>query len=166
MTTRPFSDIDDRLDIPFFDYGPEVGQGSRSVYLQGQLHANESASMIVLHALRRKLEGEPSSIPIRIVPNSNPIGWSRYLETGEGRTSADGMNWNRIFGHPGREPKTIDEVLAHRLWRLSQDRDVIIDVHTPEFGWAHVYASCPATRLRTFDDIPHVFYGPFSRPIR
>jgi predicted deacylase len=64
-----------------------------------------------------------------------------------------------MFGDPVLEPRTVDARLAQTLWRLSCDFDVIIDVHTPEFGWPHLYASSADTRLVTMDDIPHVLYG-------
>jgi predicted deacylase len=146
--------------LPIHDFPGRSGAPGRSVYIQGQLHGNESGAMLVLHRLRQKLQSHPPANSVRIVPNANPLGWRRYLESGDGRISANGSNWNRIFQSPGSEPPlTADQLLAAQLWELSKEYDVIIDAHTPEYGLPHVYATDPLTRLLTFDDIPHVFYG-------
>lgn len=149
-----------QLDLPVHDFSSRAGATGRSVYLQGQLHGNESGAMLVLHRLRQRLHAHPPSNSVRIVPNANPLGWRRYVESGEGRISASGSDWNRIFQSPDSEPRrTAEQLLAAKLWELSKTYDVVIDVHTPEYGLPHVYASHSSTRLLTFDDIPHVFYG-------
>jgi hypothetical protein len=148
------------LGLVVRDFGDPTFPSGRSVYLQGQLHSNESAAMLVLWDLIEKLEKNDPANLVRVVPNANPVGWHRYLNSGEGRTSANGMNWNRIFGNPMRQPETFDDQLAQTLWQLSCGFDIVIDVHTPEFGWPHLYASSENTRLVTMDDIPHVLYGP------
>lgn len=150
----------EELGIFVRDYGDHKSSTGRSVYLQGQLHSNESAAMLVLWDLIRKLDQEQPTNLIRVVPNANPIGWSRYLNSGQGRISADGVNWNRMFSDPLKEPRTVDAQLTRALWQLSCGFDVVIDVHTPEFGWPHLYASSVDHRLTTMDDIPHVLYGP------
>ncbi|MEH0544520.1 succinylglutamate desuccinylase/aspartoacylase family protein [Streptomyces sp. B21-105] len=150
------------LDIPVHDFTPPDPALGRSVYLQGQLHANESAAMLVLHELVRRLRSAAPANQVRVVPNANPVGWSRYLTsgaTGQGRISAGGINWNRMFTDPRQQGGAVDASLASTLWRLSDTYDVIIDVHTPEFGWPHLYATSADRRLVTLDDIPHVMYG-------
>jgi predicted deacylase len=161
MSTKSDAEISaaDLLEIAVHDFWASRGARGRSVYLQGQLHANESAAMLVLHALVRKLEADPPTNSVRIVPNANPIGWSRYLGSGEGRISRGGANWNRIFADPPEQSGSVDARLARILWNLSAAYDVVIDVHTPDFGWEHLYASAPDKRLLTMDDIPHVLYG-------
>jgi predicted deacylase len=148
-----------KLGIVIHDYPGTSASRGRSVYLQGQLHSNESAAMLVLCGLVEQLDLARPSSRVRVVPCANPIGWHRYVNSGQGRYSANGTNWNRMFGAPLREATTIDDQLAKTLWLLSCDFDVVIDVHTPEFGWPHIYASSPAQRLATMDDIPHVIYG-------
>jgi predicted deacylase len=155
----PGKDAAEELGIDIHDFGPPSAPVGRSVYLQGQLHANESAAMLVLHELTRKLRRDAPDNLVRIVPNANPIGWTRYVNSGEGRLSADGMNWNRLFAAPVSRAETVDEQLARALWLLSGAFDVVIDVHTPEFGWPHLYASTAQRRLLTMDHIPHILYG-------
>ncbi|MFG2782531.1 succinylglutamate desuccinylase/aspartoacylase family protein [Streptomyces prunicolor] len=163
--TEPVMDglaLASELDIPVHDFTPSGPARGRSVYLQGQLHANESGAMLVLHDLVRRLRSRPPANQVRVVPNANPIGWTRYLTgggTGQGRISANGSNWNRLFTDPRGAGSTIDETVVATLWRLSETYDVIIDVHTPEFGWPHLYATSAGRRLTTMDDIPHVLYG-------
>ncbi|MFD7486977.1 M14 family metallopeptidase [Streptomyces mirabilis] len=150
------------LDLAVHDFTPSGPARGRSVYLQGQLHANESAAMLVLHEVVRALRARPPANRVRVVPNANPVGWGRYLasgSTGDGRISAGGTNWNRMFGDPRQRGGSADAVLASALWELSHPYDVVIDVHTPEFGWPHLYAPSADRRLVTLDDIPHVLYG-------
>ena len=147
------------LDIEVCDFGDTRTARGRSVYLQGQLHSNESAAFLVLRTLIKDLTRNHPANYVRIVPNANPVGWHRYIFSGEGRISDDGFNWNRIFRDPMRQDGTIDDMLAKTLWMLSSDFDVVIDVHTPDYGWPHVYAASQNYRLITMDDIPYVFYG-------
>jgi len=149
------------LDMVVHDFHPTGPVYGRSVYLQGQLHSNESAALLVLQDLVSRLRKNPpgGGGRVRVVPNANPIGWSRYLASGQGRISANGTNWNRMFVDPDRQSGSIDDVLARTLWRLSESFDVVIDVHTPEFGWAHLYAPSADRRLLSMDDVPHVLYG-------
>src|SRR5687767_1413458 len=106
--TEPLADglvLADELDIPVHDFTPSASARGRSVYLQGQLHANESTAMLVLHDLVRRLRSRLSANQVRVVPNANPVGWTRYLTsgaTGQGRISANGTNWNRMFTDPRR----------------------------------------------------------------
>jgi len=108
------------LDIDVHDFCPADAPKGRSVYLQGQLHPNESASLLVLQSLVRSLRDTPPDNRVRIVPNASPLGWVRYLLRGV------------------RQEGTIDDALAKTLWELSCTFNVVIDVHTPEFGEQHL----------------------------
>jgi len=51
---------------------------------------------------------------------------------------------------------TIENELASELWALSEGFNCIIDIHTPDYGFPHIYTNDINSRLLTFDDIPYV----------
>jgi predicted deacylase len=137
----------------------EDRDGVPTVYVQAGLHANETTGVGVLHVLVDRYERQPCPVRLRLVPHANPLGWVTYLESGNGRFSRPNyLNWNRIFDAPpptgGR--LTAEQSLAGTLLRLSDGYQHVLDLHTPEFGWPHLYTSSMEHRLRTFDDLPHV----------
>ncbi len=127
-----------------------------SMYIQSGLHPNETTGCGVLHSLLARYESESCPVNLRLVPHVNPLGWRTYIENGSGRVSYPNfINWNRIFSGdisalPDRP--TIEQGMADLLLRLSSGYDHVMDVHTPECGWPHVYAPGLSGRLNIFDD--------------
>lgn len=165
MTTKTLRQYIDE-EVRVLDFEPKtitIDAKHPRVYMQGQLHANETTSSLVLAELANFCSSLGSPVPLRIVPVANPLGWDTYLETGEGRISIPGgHNWNRIWGSPQEIPKTAntaEDILCRKLWELSSGYDIVIDVHTPEFGLPHLYLPSLDRGLNTFSDLPHVVYG-------
>lgn len=133
-----------------------------SIYIQSGLHPNETTGCSVLHSLLARYESESCPVNLRLVPHVNPLGWRTYIENGSGRVSYPNfVNWNRIFsGDTSALPDrpTIEQGMADLLLRLSSGYDHVVDVHTPECGWPHVYAPGLSGRLNTFDDLPHIIF--------
>lgn len=145
--------IFDRV-IRFFDFGNQ--DSLHSIYIQGHLHSTEVNSFSTLCCLVEKLIDNHPSIRIRVVPTCNPFGWEIYLNGNDGRASLPGkMDWNRIFSTVPKKDSTIEKELANELWNLSHGFRQIIDVHTPDFGFPHVYTCEFDNRLLTFDDLPY-----------
>lgn len=141
--------------IKIFDFGPRTS--ANSLYIQGQLHSNEVNAFSTLIYLTELLANNPPQVSVRVIPCCNHIGWDSYLYGNSGRVSYPGYNdWNRIFEIIPKTDGTLEKELATTLWGLSKGFDNIIDVHTPEFGYPHVYTTNINKRLLTFDNLPYV----------
>src|SRR3569833_1279587 len=156
--------------IVYYDFG-DVSR-SNNIYIQGQLHSNEVNSFLTLNCLREKMLNKPPNIAVRIVPCCNPFGWENYLNGNDGRASmSNKKDWNRLFHHAPIKDATCEGELAYTLWNLSSGFNKVIDVHTPDFGFPHVYTNDIRERLLTFDDLPYVInddltHGSFQQLIR
>jgi hypothetical protein len=140
--------------VKCYDFGNMNKQNS--IYIQGQLHSNEVNSFSTLIRVVENLKKNLPPVPVRIIPMCNPIGWHSYINGNDGRISyPNGIDWNRIFNNHNKDG-TLENEFANLLWDLSDGFDNIIDVHTPEYGFPHIYTSDLNKRLYTFDDIPYV----------
>jgi hypothetical protein len=140
--------------IKYFDFGNI--NSPNSIYIQGQLHANEVNTFTTLYSLVEKLKNNPPLTRVRIVPCCNPFGWDIYLNGNDGRTSfPKKVDWNRMFTKTPVRDESMENELAYALWQLSIGFDTIIDVHSPDYGYPHVYTTDINYRLRTFDDLPY-----------
>ncbi len=140
--------------IIFYDFGNIGSLGS--VYIQGQLHSNEVNTFTVLYRLIEKLIKYPPPVPVRVVPTCNPVGWHYHLHGNDGRVSVTRkLDWNRIFHDIPIMDGTVEKELAAILWDLSKDFGIVIDIHTPDFGYPHVYTNDIRSRLINFEDLPY-----------
>jgi len=76
----------DNYSIHYFDFGEK--QSQNRIYMQSQVHGNETFSTLVILELKKLLEKTPSSSfnsLIRLVPRINPYSWHEYLYNGNGR---------------------------------------------------------------------------------
>jgi len=141
-------------NITYYDFGDI--HNHNAVYIQGMLHSNEVNSYLVLHHLVEFLQNNPPKIPLRIVPACNPCGWRMHSFGCDGRVSfPEYVDWNRIF-FTERPSNSIEFKMSNALMDLSQGFKRVIDIHTPECGYPHVYTTNIISRLNTFDDLPYV----------
>jgi predicted deacylase len=83
--------------------------GSKKVYIQASLHADEVPAMLVAHVLRRELEKLDAAGHVQgeiiLVPAANPIGLSQVIHGAPfGRFDlASGVNFNRSYKHVADE---------------------------------------------------------------
>jgi len=162
--------------IQHYDFGKKLNEESPSIYLQSQIHGNETLSTLVLHNLINRLDMLDATLfsgVIRIVPRANPFSWDSYLHSRHGVFNlTTGENWNRIFDwdciskYPEKdtEPSTLTKFLKHQiatennttkllqyyLLSLSIGYNHIVDVHTPEYGIPHLYCYALTNNVPTF----------------
>lgn len=163
--------------IKHYDFGKKLSDNNPSIYLQSQLHGNETFSTLVLYSLINHLSSiDKSSFlgSVRVVPRANPFSWNSYLYSRNGVFNpTTGVNWNRIFSwnletdFPKKETSistlrqsvikkisnetSIINSLKYYLLSLSIGYNYIIDVHTPENGIPHLYCSKFTSNTPTFD---------------
>ncbi len=158
------------------DFGPARQAGAPSVYLQAQLHGNEVHGYVILESLAKRLSSlsrHAFRSAVRVVPVANPYAVAQYAHTGVGMYDVhSGQNWNRIFDWPGApvlapedgpkaahlRPGYLDRLKAELL-RLSDGYDVVVDVHTPEFGVEHLYCARCEESTPTFGIENVIEYG-------
>lgn len=162
--------------IKHYDFGIKLNEVDPSIYLQSQIHGNETLSTLVLHNLINRLSELDTTLfrgAIRIVPRANPFSWDSYLHSRQGVFNiTTGENWNRIFDwdcvskYPKKdtEPSTLTKLLAQQisieknttkllqyyLLSLSIGYNHIVDVHTPENGIPHLYCYRLLNNIPTF----------------
>ncbi len=160
-----------------YDFGRKLSKNAPSIYLQSQIHGNETLSTLVLHNLINRLsllESSSFSGAIRIVPRANPFAWNSYLYSRHGVFNlTTGENWNRIFDwdcvakfpKKNTAPSTLisylnqkissenntTKLLQYYLLSLSIGYNHIVDVHTPENGIPHLYCPIMTDKIPTFD---------------
>lgn len=132
--------------IHYFDLGKK--QSQNRVYIQSQLHGNETFSTLVVLELKKRLEKIPNNCfnsLIRLVPRINPYSWHEYLFNGNGRLNPiNGKDWNRSFEW---ENNIVDETfdknttLSNLAFYLIRNFNIIWDIHTPENGVEHLYCN-------------------------
>ena len=107
-----------QYSLSSFHYGPP---GSKKVYLQASLHADELPGMLVLHHLRALLEPAETEGRLQgeivLVPVANPIGLAQtFMHDQMGRFDfASGANFNRGF------PDLAEQLIALLAAALGDD---------------------------------------------
>lgn len=132
------------FSIKYFDFG--INSESKNIYIQSQIHGNETFSTLVVLELLSILSMEKESNfrgKIRIVPRINPYSWFEYLYNGNGRYNPlNGIDWNRSYNwllSNSNLSNNRNSLLSDCVRELVKGFNYIWDIHTPENGIEHVY---------------------------
>ncbi|MCL2065212.1 MAG: succinylglutamate desuccinylase/aspartoacylase family protein [Candidatus Cloacimonetes bacterium] len=157
------SNIDNYM-IHYFDFGRK--RNKNKIYIQSQLHGNETFSTLVILELKKLLEKTPNryfNSFIRLVPRINPYSWHEYLYNGNGRLNpANGKDWNRSFEWgQSISDNSFDRntTLSNLTFSLIKDFNFIWDIHTPENGIEHLYCNHFSTDKSYFGIENIIEYG-------
>jgi len=138
------------------------------VYIQSQIHGNESFGTLVLYGLideLSKIQKENILGFIKIIPKVNPYSWINFLYNHNGRfNDITGMDWNRSFYWLTNSRKTrfeksknidLNEKISNIIFKLTKGFNYIWDIHTPENGIEHIYCQRFTSEISTFG-IPNI----------
>jgi predicted deacylase len=104
------------------------GKPGPKILLTGALHGDEITATAALWHLTEHLRAHPPARgEVTLIPCANPFG----AQLSSRNVPLENTNMNRVF--PGLPDGTLAERTAHRLARLLDTHDALIDVHTA--GW-------------------------------
>ena len=121
----------------------EYGNGSPHIVFTGAIHGDEVSGVRICQRLVEYLEETPPKKgSVTVIPVCNPAAFRQMRRC----NFFDDMDLNRVF--PGKEDGSHSERIADAIWKLTQNAEVIIDLHNCGF-YAKSYS------LAIYDENPH-----------
>ncbi len=117
-----------KISIPYIKF--DSHKPGKTIYMQSGMHGGEVTIWILQKILDLIKTSEEFSGKLIIVPTSNPLSLQQraYFYTLGKFNLYDGKDWNRNF--PGNVDGTLAQRMAHHLFSLASQSDLIIDLHT------------------------------------
>ncbi len=117
------------------------GEGEKSAYIQGGIHAGEITYFIFsrLHDFLLKNESKLNK-KVKLAPVINPTGWNQriYYYTAGKFDFHKGKDWNRSY--PG-SAKNLSARNSEKIYKLNEGYDISIDLHTARISKPYSYFS-------------------------
>jgi len=94
------------------------------VLLTAGIHGDEYEGPAALLELLAFFHSAPLHGSLTVIPVANPMAWSAATRT----SPDDGLNLARVF--PGNAQGSATEQLAAAIWRIADQQDYVIDLHS------------------------------------
>ena len=105
-----------------------VGRAGPTVYVQAAQHGKEVNGTEVLRRVHDHLLGADLAGTVVAVPVANPLTFDRVSYTTPPALDSVNANMNRVW--PGESEGSVHERMAASLWKLVEDADAVVDLHT------------------------------------
>jgi len=128
-----------------------------SILVTGALHGDEVTSTSALWQLASRLEQEPLTGRITLIPCVNQMA----VKASSRLVPLEGSDLNRVF--PGRPDGSLAERLAYALIDLLGEHDALLDVHTA--GWCTSFVLVDEIGEEGLKNIIHAWAAESGMPV-